>query len=156
MRCLNTELSKRKGYRRQTTGHSVLRKLCLHRGDALRLHRLKGEINNYICDVMETCVSLEASRPERVGLECKPEIAYAETALPVMVAWNILILCSLLRLYSNKIAAMQSALSRCAAPSSSSHELASFAVVCSGSCLNSKPFPSSSLLHPLGGRAHLT
>jgi len=118
VRCSHSEFLKRKGYRRQTTGHSVLRKkLCLRRGDALRLHRLKGEINTYICDVMETCVSLEASRPERVGLECKPEIAYAETALPVMVAWNILILCSLLRLYSNKIAAMPIASSRCAAPS---------------------------------------
>lgn len=98
MRSLNSEFLKRKGYRRQTAGHSVLRKkLCLRRGDALRLHRLKSEINTYICDVLETCVSLETSRPERVGLEYKPGIAYAETAVPVMVAGNILILCSLLR-----------------------------------------------------------
>jgi hypothetical protein len=45
VRCLNSEFLKRKGSRRQTTGHRVLRKkLCLCRDDALRLHRLKSEM----------------------------------------------------------------------------------------------------------------
>lgn len=63
------EVLKRKGYRLQTTGHSVLREnLCLRRGDALRSHRLKGEMDTYIGDVPKTCASLEAGK-SRLALQ---------------------------------------------------------------------------------------